>query len=162
MMQFGAEFKENLMEMKKLMDGFRFAHETEVAVGIPQEANAGHKGGMTNAELLYIHCMGSPVNHIPARPVMTLGVNDPLYQNTIADQLSQGMKSALSGNLSAANACYTKAGMAGQSAVQAQFGSDKLAPNKPATVIRKGSSAPLINTGALRQAITFVVRKKRG
>ena len=33
-----------------------------------------------------------------------------------------------------------------------------LAPNAPATVRRKGSDAPLIDTGQLRQAISFEVR----
>ena len=33
-----------------------------------------------------------------------------------------------------------------------------LAPNAPATVLRKGSDAPLIDTGQLRQAISFEVR----
>jgi hypothetical protein len=35
-----------------------------------------------------------------------------------------------------------------------------IAPNKPSTVERKGSSRPLIDTGALKRSTTYVVRSK--
>ena len=34
------------------------------------------------------------------------------------------------------------------------------APNSPATIARKGSDRPLIDTGELRKSITYVVRKR--
>jgi hypothetical protein len=44
--------------------------------------------------------------------------------------------------------------------VKAKFGSDDLVPNSEATIKAKGSDKPLIDTGQLRNSITYVIRKK--
>lgn len=153
--------KENVEAIKALAEGFRFASKTEVVVGIPESANAAHGDGVTNAGLMYIHENGSPVNHIPPRPVLKMGASDPARLPVIQQKMAEGLKLALQGNPDAATRAYQQAGMEGVNAVKEQFGSATLSPNNPGTVKRKGSSAPLIDTGALRSAITYAVRKKR-
>ena len=51
------------------------------------------------------------------------------------------------------------AGMVAQNAVRAWFVDPRnnWAPNAPSTIRRKGSAQPLIDTGELRKAITYVV-----
>ena len=54
-----------------------------------------------------------------------------------------------------------KAGMIGRDACKKYItDGTHLAPNAPATIARKGSSTPLIDTGALLNSITYEVRKK--
>ena len=44
--------------------------KSDVLVGIPASAAARKKGPINNASLLFIHSKGSPLKHIPARPVL--------------------------------------------------------------------------------------------
>lgn len=155
----GVEIKEAGKLLLNLVRGFQFVQHTNVYVGIPQESNGSH-GNVTNAELLYIHTNGSPSHNIPPRPTIEPAVNEPETARSIQDQLTAGITMALAGNLGGAEAAYNRAGMIGASAAQAMFGSSALAPNAPSTIARKGSSAPLIDTGALRAAVTYVVRRE--
>lgn len=155
----GVEIKETGKMLLTLIQGFDFIRHTNVYVGIPQENNGSH-GSVTNAELLYIHTNGSPVHNIPPRPTIEPAIAKPDTAKAIQDQLVSGIKQAIMGNLNGAEASYHKAGMIGATAAQAMFGSGELAPNAPSTIAKKGSSAPLIDTGALRAAVTYVVRKE--
>jgi hypothetical protein len=49
-------------------------------------------------------------------------------------------------------------GTLAQQDIQAKIGSGDFAPNSPLTVALKGSSTPLIDTGALRQSIRYEVK----
>ena len=155
----GVKIKENLMALYNLESGFRFLKKLDVLVGIPQESNAGHDGGVTNAELMFIHENGSPARSIPARPVIHSAISDPELRVRLQAMFKRGMTLALIGNKSGAEKVYHQIGMVGASAVQKKFGAIP-PPNAPSTIAKKGSSAPLIDTGALRAAITYVVRKK--
>ena len=146
-------------KVKDIHEGINFLKKTEVVVGIPHENDSEHEGGLTNAELLYIQCMGSPANNIPPRNVLNAVYEDGT-QEQIKACLRSGIRKAITGNVNGARQEYEKAGMVGQSAVRARFGTIP-PPNKPATVARKGSSATLIDTGALRAAITYAVRDKK-
>lgn len=148
--------KKNVKAMTDLYKGMDWIKKMDVLVGIPAEQNAAHKGGVTNAELLYIHNNGAPGAGIPARPVLEPGIQET--SESIRPLLHEGIKKALNGDLGSANAAYQKAGMLGTSGVQGKFGVG-LTALKPETVKRKGSSLPLIDTGSLRKAITYVVRE---
>lgn len=167
--------KRNVMALANLQKGIEFIRDMDVLVGVPQETNAPNgDGGITNAELLYIHNNGAPGARIPKRPVLQLGVKEK--EEEIRALLNEGITKALNGDISGATAAYEKAGIVGENGVKAVFGSDKLTPNADVTihggwlwnkaakkgfyVKGKGSSAPLIDTGALRKSITHIVRKK--
>jgi len=154
----GVKIKENVEELYKLERGFRFLKRLDVLVGIPQETNAGH-GGVTNAELLFIHTNGSPARNIPARPTIQPAIQDPVVRKRLQDLLRRGMLMAITGNTPGCEKVYKMAGQIGANAAKAKFGAVG-PPLKPATIARKGSSATLIDTGALRNAVTYVVRKK--
>lgn len=144
--------------LKRIIQGFDFIRSTNVYVGIPQEKNSS-RGAVSNAELLYIHTNGSPAHNIPARPTIEPALSKPETAKQIQDLIISGMKKALFGNLSGAEAEYNRAGIVGMTAAQAMFGSAELAPNAPYTIKKKGSSAPLIDTGSLRANVTYVIRK---
>lgn len=145
--------------LKKLIEGIHFIATTEVVAGIPKEMDSGHPSGMTNGELLYLHCMGSAGGRIPARNVLAAAQNDRASQKGINSDIRKGMLFAILGDLEKARQQYEKAGMAAASAIKSQFGSIP-PPNAPSTVAKKGSSATLIDTGSLMGAITYVVREK--
>jgi hypothetical protein len=55
---------------------------------------------------------------------------------------------------------FEKAGMIGANACRDYIKSGALAPNAPSTIQKKGSSMPLIDTGAMFGSINYAVRKK--
>jgi hypothetical protein len=153
--------KENTLAIAQLLQGWAYIHNNEVLVGIPAENSGGH-GGVSNVELLYIHSNGSPANNIPARPTLEPGVDDPKARPVLQTLLGDAMKAAITGNIAGAKMSQEKAGVLATNSVKAVFGSGRLAPLKLSTIRRrkKHSAAPLVDTGALRNAITYVIRPK--
>lgn len=154
--------KTNHAVFAQFQAGLNFARNMDVLVGIPAESNGAHKGAaINNSQLLYIHENGAPGAGIPARPVLQIGIKDA--KADVQKYLASGIKNAFAGNMSGAMQDYKLAGQTAQNSIQGTFGSDALSPLKPATARRRkmGSAAPLIDTGALRAAIRFVVRTKR-
>ena len=150
--------KNNVQELTHLATGLKWLGKKDVLVGIPQETNADH-GGISNAELLFIHTNGSPARGIPARPTIQPAVQNPTVRKRIQDMFGQAMIMALMGNVAGAEMTYNRIGQLGANEAKKKFGSVP-PPLKPATIAAKGSSATLIDTGALRNAITYVVRSK--
>lgn len=150
--------KNNFKELMALSSGLAFIRRMDILVGIPEEANAAH-GAMDNASLLYLHENGSPGGMIPARPVLQTGIHNPEFQAQAQAMYRQAFVAALSGGAQMAKNIYERIGIQGANAVKQQFGVIG-PPLKPATVARKKSSATLIDTGQLRNAITYVVRPK--
>lgn len=120
------------------------------------------KYDVTNAELLFIHTNGSPKMHIPARPVLQPAVEASDNQEKIVRELGSMVKSQLQGDKEGAKKGAGRAALAGQTAARKWFTDSRnaWAPDKPATIRRKGSDKPLIDTGALRASIQGVVREK--
>lgn len=146
----------------------KFMKETAVYVGIPQEESSREESGeVTNAELLFIHTNGSPVNNIPPRPVIEPAIKDD------AERLSSMMKKAsklvFEGNKAEAIKQLKLTGMRGQNVSRAWFVNEKNGwpPNSPSVYRRKlekdsTDPKPLIDTGELRKSITYVVQTKEG
>lgn len=144
----------------------RLAKLTRVAVyvGVPAEKASryehGRKAELNNAELLYIHTNGSPVRNIPARPVIEPALK--ANNKKIMAQYTKAVFAASQGDDAALNAALIRTGLAGQNAARAWFVDPRnnWPPNSNITIARKGSSRPLIDTGALRKSIVYVVRGK--
>lgn len=139
----------------------------EVLVGIPSiNANRteDQESGITNAAILAINEFGSPINNIPARPVMAIGIRNA--QDQIAEELKKACKSALTKGLQAVDQYYERAGIVASNsvkkAINAQDGIQ--APSEATLQARRaqgfsGTKALLV-TGQLRNAITYVVKGK--
>ena len=112
------------------------------------------------AYALYIQSHGSPLWHSPPRPVIEPAIE--ANKATIARRFKEIYSAAASGNNQALEAAITRTGLTAQNIVRAWFTDPRngWAPNSPATVARKGSDRPLIDSGEMRKAITYVVRSE--
>jgi len=153
---------------EKFFKATRELEQNQVLVGIPAEKAARDSeeaGGsaINNAALGYIHNYGMPTQNIPARPFLEPGIKDA--DKPITDHLGKAGEAALSGNPGGVLKNLTAAGIVAASSVKAKINTGPFVPLKPATLAarrRKGrmGEKPLIDTGALRNSISFVVRKK--
>lgn len=146
---------------EQLVKGLESLTKQDVLIGLPQSAPSRRTSTITNAELAFIHSKGSPINNIPPRPFLEPSIEHNL-QAILAGQ-KQILNLALKGQTAALPAGFAALGLLGQNLAKRWFTDSRngWAPNTPATIARKGSDKPLIDTGALRQAITYVVRSNK-
>ena len=76
---------------------------------------------VTNAELLFIHTKGSPLKHIPARPVIEPAIENEANKKIISRELAASVKASLDGNHDLAVKKMKRAAMAGQNAARGWF-----------------------------------------
>lgn len=105
------------------------------------------KSGTGYAEL---GVTGPHTINIPARPWLVPGVRsaDQQYLDIIATGIE---------NRTAIETILNQLGVVAQGAVQKYMVELKTPPNAPSTIRKKGSSNPLIDTGALRQSVTYTI-----
>ncbi|MCM3141663.1 hypothetical protein [Brevibacillus sp. MER 51] len=115
-------------------------------------------GEMTysKAYQMWIQANGSPLWRSPPRPVIEPAIEH--HKEAIAKQLRKVSEVALDGRDPEAE--LHKAGLMGQNFARDWFTNpaNGWPPNSPITEERKGSDKPLIDTGELRKAITYVVK----
>lgn len=110
--------------------------------------------GITNAELMFIHENGSPLRHIPARPVLHMTIQ---YGNTLLPSVLQKAFQAFIDNGEPAlerelkKFCLRLENYA-RDIIYKNDG--RLAPNAPNVARAKGGNHPLFNTGQLARSIT--------
>lgn len=147
---------------KELLESLSKLSKVDVLVGIPEEEGSREGGKVTNAELAFIHSEGSPLKNIPARPFVEPAIEDSENKEMISVELNKAAASALDGNIEEMSKALVSAGMQGQNVVRDWFTNPKneWIENSPLTIARKGSDRPMIDTGELRKAVTFVIREK--
>lgn len=117
------------------------------------------KASLTNAELGLVHELGSPSRGIPARSFLRM----PLFlkqEEIIAEAAPLAREKMAQGNM---RGVLVVLGTAAENTIQDAFGSagfGSWAPDSAATIKRKGSAAPLIDSAQLRKAITSAVEKR--
>jgi hypothetical protein len=150
--------------------GIAMLAETRVMVGVPSTKTGRREGDvLTNAELLYLHEHGFEFEaangrmiEVPARPTLRPGIAS--VRSEISEGLAAAGRAATDGNEKLAERMLHRVGLIGQNAVRRWFVVGDLAPLSEATLAgrrrrgRKGTR-PLIDTGQLRAAITYVLRK---
>lgn len=154
----------------------------QVYVGIPESKAARKTGNINNAQLMYIHTNGSPVNHIPARPVIEPAIEDAPTKKLIVEQLRDAAEAGFAGEDTAMETHLDAAGQIGSNASKRWFTSSRNGwpKNKPSTIRNKlrklrgtafdeamdildsggdiaSIDTPLIDTGEFRRSITYVV-----
>jgi hypothetical protein len=149
-------------DYKKIIDAVAFLKKHEVCIGIPESTakrNDNKGTPVNNAELLFIHTNGSPVNGIPPRPVLEPAIKK--NQERVSNNLQKAVDAAVEGRQKDIMSALEMAGMDGQNIARAFFtdSDNGFAPNDPSTIKRKGSDKPLIDTGEMRKSITYVVRE---
>lgn len=143
--------------------------ENEVYVGIADDTTEreADKDGVTNAELLFIHTNGSPVNHIPPRPVIEPAIKKD--SERLTKMMKQAAQYFFEGKRDQAIQQLQLVGMRGQNVSRKWFvdPENNWPPNSPAVQRakrKKGATnpRPLIDTGELRKSITYFVKTKHG
>lgn len=125
--------------------------ENKILVGIQEDAGTTEDGAATLAEVGYYQEYGT--QDIPARPWLSEGVKraDP------AKLLKQIAVDVVNGK--PAQQALDRAGLAAVGAIQEGFTAIAWEPNAASTIKAKGSSQPLIDTGRLRQSVSYKIVK---
>ncbi|MDB5448418.1 MAG: hypothetical protein JWQ97_3735 [Phenylobacterium sp.] len=151
---------------KDVLASIRALTKQQVLVGIPDE-NAERKPDpedpkpLSNAAIGYLMETGSPAQNIPARPFLVPGVQNA--SETVTARYKAAAKLSLDGSTDAMQQAHMAVGLIAQSAVQAKITAGPFIPLSPRTLqARKArgrtGESPLIDTGQLRRAVTFVIR----
>ncbi len=145
-----------------IFEAIQVLTQHEVLIGIPH-GETRSDADMTNAQLGYLHESGSPAMNLPARPFLVPGVE--AVNDLTAKQLTKAAEESLKGNLAGVNRFLHIAGMTAQNSVRRYITTAAFTPLSQATInarLRAGKTRtkPLIDTGQLRNSITYVIRKK--
>lgn len=144
----GNKIAERVAELKR-----KFRDAPTVMVGVPNSAGS-YEDGVHTATVAAIQEYGSANGNIPERSFLRSGVTDSepqvkkLYEKMIPEAIDKDLDirtiQSLVGEL-----------VVGRIVERISEGIDPA--NSPETIKRKGSSTPLIDTGHLRQSITYVL-----
>ncbi|MFG1302173.1 hypothetical protein V5F49_20510 [Xanthobacter sp. V3C-3] len=158
-----------------MMVALRGLTRNEVLVGVPaenagREPEPGEERPLNNAEIGYVQEFGSTIEGpngqafaIPPRPHLIPGIEDA--RDNLAKALGRGVRGTLQGDKDAADKALHTAGLIGQNAVRNKITEGPFVPLAPMTIAKRKArgrtgTKPLIDTGAYRNAQTYVVRPK--
>lgn len=110
--------------------------------------------GLTNAELMFIHEHGSPINNIPARPVlrMTLQYANSQIANVMKLAISEYLQHGERGLENELNKFCMRLENYARNIIYLNDG--RLVANAPSVARRKKGNHPLFDTGQLARSIT--------
>lgn len=127
--------------------------DTQVLVGVPTGSGS-YEDGLTIATIAAVNEFGSADGKIPARPFLHPAIRDgaPMFKRIAELRLPD----VIAGKENLLKALH-QMGTLGVSLVQEKITSIHSPPNAASTIRAKGSSKPLIDTGALRQSIDYLI-----
>ncbi len=133
----------------------------KVRVGIlsDEEVETEH-GELTIVELAAIHEFGAPNAGIPERSFIRKTFEDEGRADLVDFQAEQARK-VVDGKLGAKTA-LKQIGAWAVGRVKARIRAKIDPPNKPATIKRKGSSTPLVDTGHLANSVAWEIEESKG
>lgn len=130
----------------------KFASGDRVGIGLPADAGQHPTANMRYAKLGAIHEFGSMGQGIPERSFLRVPLR--ANQDQIAKQFRRLMKEVSNDEMTMTQALDSIGAWA--VGIPQQAISEGISPdNAKETIDRKGSSQPLVDTGALRRAITW-------
>lgn len=140
----GKKFEKMLKELGKL----------EVRIGIQQGETSDE--GVDLVDIAMFNELGTV--HIPSRPFL----RDSVDAHT--DQINAFLRSMSTEILKGGSAenVLKKIGVFQKGLIQEEITKGDFAPNSEATIKRKGSDTPLIDTGRMRQSVNYVIKEKGG
>jgi len=131
--------------------------QARVEVGVP--AGPREKGGASSALVASVHEFGAPSRGIPQRSFLRAGIEKSLPQ-LIA--LNGANLAAIGRGQMDIQTALGRLGQAAAGAVKREIIEGTFTPLKPATIRRKKSSRPLVDTGQMRQSVTYEVIVRGG
>ena len=121
------------------------------------------KKGITNAQIMYILSLGSKVNNVDPRPVITYGINDA--KKELIPYTKNKVLAMILSNKYTERAIENEIEILGNRIVSLirdliyDNSDSRIARNKLSTIKSKGFDHPLFNTGQLAKSITYRVKK---
>lgn len=136
----------------------RFAKDARrVLVGVPKGVT--EKDGTSMAMIAAVHEFGSQDGRIPERSFLRSGLTNHLPDLTRLNEVN--IQKIARGGFTVLTA-LRQLGAFAASKVQDEIVRGDFTPNAPSTIKAKGSDKPLIDSGSLRQSITYRVSEKSG
>jgi len=123
-----------------------------VSVGYFSDSGA-YKSGITVAEVAAKNEFGT--SRIPARPFMRQTIE--AHTGDWGD-LAEGVERRVADGMSVAQGLELIGNQA-KGHMQEMIGTGNFTPNAPSTIARKGSSQPLIDSGNMRERVSFKVEE---
>lgn len=174
--------------LERIRQSIRELTDREVLVGIPASTTdrkpepGDTQLPPTNAVLGYVHEFGEPEHNIPARPFLIPGIHDAV--KPIAARMGKVARAVLTLTSQTVDQQFNSIGLIAQNSVRRKLTEGPFVPLSDRTVAaraRKGREGamwelawrqagapagtdlakPLIDTGQLRNSITYVVRKRK-
>lgn len=124
-----------------------------VLVGVPEGAGT-YEDGLTIATVAAVNNFGSADGKIPARPFLAPAVEKGAPQYRRLAELM--IPKVIAGQMDMRD-LLEQMGQLAEGHVKQEITDLDTPPNAPSTIAKKGSSNPLIDTGALRQSIRYVI-----
>lgn len=134
-----------------------------VLVGIADSTTDRKEHGANNALIGYVMETGSPKMNIPARPFLVPGVKDA--EERYIAKLKQGADAAVRGEPEKVRNALVAAGLIAQNSVRRKITTGPFVALSQRTLARRRArgrtgTKPLIDTGQLRNSITYVIRAR--
>ena len=138
--------------------------DTELLVGVPSTKAGRRDGPASNAVIAYVQDNGLPERNIPARPFLRPGIENAM--NEITTRLRDAARLAMDGSLEACRRALHAVGLTAQASVRAKITDGPFTPLAESTLAQRRArgrtgTRPLIDTGQLRNSITYVLRNRR-
>jgi hypothetical protein len=131
----------------------RLEGATRVLVGVPEGAGM-YEDGLTIATIAAVNNFGSADGRIPARPFLAPAIDKgaPQYQRLAELMIPKVLSSEMTMLM-----LLEQMGQLAEGHIKQEITDIDSPPNAAATIARKGSDNPLIDTGAFRQSIRYVI-----
>jgi hypothetical protein len=142
------QVEEALKALAKKLEG-----ATRVLVGVPEGAGV-YEDGLTIATIAAVNNFGSADGKIPPRPFLAPAIEKgaPVYQRLAEVMIPKVLAGEMDMTM-----LLEQMGQLAEGHVKQEITDLDTPPNAQSTIDRKGSSSPLIDTGALRQSIRYVI-----
>ena len=132
--------------------------DSVVKAGIlAKDGSQNHSEGITVFQIGMIHEFGVPEKNIPRTSFIRVPIENNIKEIT---KLIENNHRLVSENAMSAKVALDRIGIKAQNTIKESFRNNDWKPLKRATVKRKGSSRPLIDTGQLFGSISYIVEKE--
>ena len=163
-------FKEDTEKIENREKCLEYLRKNKVDVGLTSSASG------RSFFLLGIHTRGSPIMHIPPRPVVEPALAQESLKEEMGEFLMDSCEAAFDGDMSGTVAGMENAGQRGADGIREYIDGGIPPPNSPVTlsggwvynrVAKKGvpvkgksGTTPLVDTGQLRDEFDFEITER--
>jgi phage gpG-like protein len=142
--------------LKKLRETLKEVNSLQARIGVISEA-IHPNSNLEMWQLAAIHLYGMPSRGIPKRDFLFQPVQ--AQKNNILKLIKAQMQKLIDKEITPEE-MFERIAVYIQGISQASFRKNNWLPNSAYTIRKKGSSTPLIDTGVLRQSISYIVENK--